>query len=377
MTTVILGLAVGFVGCSVSSPILRFLKEKKVLPGTESSVSEPTQPVQEMTETQPGIAESATEPLDLPSIADMHGFYLPEDALATEASLRAALEQVPVGTTHVAAQLKTKGGFLHYASGVEDAGICGAVVSALPLETICSIIHEAGFVPAACINALEDSVYPRTYASAGYQNTLTGEKWLYSNGGTGASPMLSPFSGLTEYYLCSITAEVSAAGFDVIICQGLIFPEFSEEDLAVLGADVASDDRYTALADIAASMQEAAGDAVFLIEADGRYLLDNSTETESVAETVRPDGVLILIDEETSAKRMTLRSAFSGMQCAFVLDTDTPLTEDTLEQLTIDGSYWIPPDTALGILSPEDSAESTEEPPSSEAAENSVQDGME
>ncbi len=341
--------AIGFVGFSAGAPILKFLEEKKVVTqndGEASSVPDATAAT-ESDSVQP--QEEATEaPVQQKPLEDLCGYYLPESALTTESQLRSALTDVPAGTTHIVVPLKTQGGFLHYASALDDVRMCGAVVSALPAETICSVIRDAGYVPGACINALEDSVYPRTFSAAGYQ-TITGEKWLYSGASTGAAPMLSPFSVLAEEYLAALTGEISEAGFEVIICQGLVFPEFSEEDLAVLDTNADAYDRYTGLEEIAGAMRASAGDAMFLIEVDGQYVLDGKTDILTALDSISEDGVILTIDDTTSPQYGTIKNAVSNSQCVFKIQSAQTVTDEILAPLTINGSYFIHPGTQLSI----------------------------
>ncbi len=356
--TLLAAAAIGFVGYSAAGPILKFLENKEIVQSSQEPADSSAEPTpsdsgtpaetQPSTETEmPPQSSSAA----MQELSGIKGAYLSETVLSAESALQQELSQLPSGTTHVAVTLKAKGGFLYYASSVEDAALCGAVVAAMDLDTICSKIRDAGYTPVACINALEDSVYPRTFASAGYQ-TITGDKWLYASDVSAAAPMMSPFSNLAAEYLTGITAEISAAGFEMIICQGLIFPDFTEEDLAVLDAQAGAHDRYTALAEIAEAMCTAAGDAAFLIELDGQRALDGGLDAVTALGMLLEDGVLVTVDDTTIASSATLQNAFRGTQCLFLYKGSTALTNDRLAQLTVNESYFIHPDASYGVLAP-------------------------
>jgi hypothetical protein len=62
---------------------------------------------------------------------------------------------------------------------------------------------------------------------------------------------MSPFSAGTKSYLSRITAEISQAGFDEIICTDISFPYFRNSDLSYIGSIVKSETRYLALVEVA------------------------------------------------------------------------------------------------------------------------------
>ncbi len=294
-----------FVGYSVGGPVMRFLEEQNVIAPAGDSVAE-TMPTAESTEpsvqqTEASVSdttapsETLPQETDLPESLRMQGCVLAPDALSTAQNLRDALSALPAGTTHVFVPLKTAGGSLHYASAVEDSGMSGAVVAAMPLMEIHTIISEAGFVPAAVVNALDDSVYPQTFADAAYTLAGSSERWLDASPENGGKPLLSPFSPLTKEYLSELAAEISGAGFQLILCEGLDFPDFSEDDLALLDPRAGSPDRGAALVHLVSAMQEAAGDAVFCIAVDGTELLSGKPDILSSGAPLTADAAAVAI----------------------------------------------------------------------------------
>ena len=63
-------------------------------------------------------------------------------------------------------------------------------------------------------------------------------------------PWMSAFSAGAKSYLSRITAEISLAGFDEIICKDISFPLFRSSDLGYVGSIVKSETRYLALVDV-------------------------------------------------------------------------------------------------------------------------------
>ena len=75
--------------------------------------------------------------------------------------------------------------------------------------------------------------------------------WLDNSPSNGGKPWMSPFSAGTKSYLSRITAEISQAGFDEIICTDITFPYFRNSDLRYIGSIDKSETRYLALVEVA------------------------------------------------------------------------------------------------------------------------------
>ncbi len=321
-----------FVGYSIGAPVMDFLKKQEILVPTSiaetdtSSVTESTAPTEEPT--QPPVQEHSR----------LCGYYLDKSALSTKQTLEDALSAVPEGITHVIVPLKAEGGRLYYATRLADAGMCGAVIAATPLETIYTVIAEKGYIPVASVNALEDSVYPHTYAEAAYKIADSTEKWLDDAPENGGKPRLSPFSELTLDYLANLTDEIVQTGFTVILCEGLIFPDFTAEELQTLDTRVSSADRSSALADVVNVMKNAAGNAAFYVSVDGDALLKGKAELMDAAELISVTGIVVSADAQTAQQKQKIQNLLSEFSCVLQLEG-----EGDAQSAAIDGSYILRP----------------------------------
>lgn len=338
VTMTIAGIAVlVFVGYSAGGPIMKFLEEQEI-------ITAPTEPPVSLAESEPSEtsaasvgqeSEAATEPVQTPQNAEIRGYYLDAYALSTEQSLRSALETVPSDITHIIVPLKTKGGNFYYATSLEDVAMSGAVIAALPLETIHSVITESGFIPAAVINTLEDHIYPNIYKEASYHIVGTEENWLDAAPENDGRPWLSPFSSLTKDFLFNVTEEIADAGFSPIICEGIYFPQFSENDLALLDPRAGAVDRGTALAEVANAMQEAAGDAAFYVTIDGEALRSDGVDLMKSGKPLTADGYVVTVTSETSEE---IKALTADMPAVLRLDGS-----GSVQQVTVNGSYLLHP----------------------------------
>ncbi len=320
-----------FVGYSVGAPVMDFLEKQGII--TPSSVSE-TNETQASTISETSETDEQTSKLTTPKHEKLCGFYLDKSALSTQQSLEDALSQVPAGTSHVIVPLKAEGGRLYYGTSLADASMSGAVIAAMPLETIYNTITDGGYIPVAALNALEDSVYPQTYAEAAYRIAGTSDKWLDANG----KPLLSPFSELTEDYLMNLSREVADAGFPVILCEGLTFPNFTADDLLQLDPRAGTSDRGGALADLVSAMQSAAEGTAFYVSVDGESLLGGNPELFTSGKPFAPTGVVVTVDAETVGRKAEIQEMLDGYSCVLQLTGD-----GSVQSAAIDGSYIIDP----------------------------------
>lgn len=331
--TVLAILCLAFVGYSVGGPVLRFLEEREIIaPVSEKDKEQQTGEVPTEADTSSAESAEATEAAteettEAPGevLSDVHIYVLDTSALATESALQEALAALPADATHAAVQLKAKGGSLHYATALEDAMMSSAVASFMPLETIRDAIRNAGFEPVAVINAYEDHIYPRTFASAGYQIAGTEERWLDNTPENNGKPWLSPFSALAEDYLCSVTEEIAAAGFPMILCEGLVYPQFSEADLTMLDPRAGSVEHENQLADSANAMQSHAGDAIFLVKADSTSLLQ-------AAGRLSADGIAVVVEED---------ALWDGILAELAEFTCIPVTADGAAEVPDENGNYI------------------------------------
>ncbi len=317
-----------FVGYSVGGPVLRFLEEREIITKKPPESKAETSPSVSDTQSAPESSDSAvdsvesaavTEPQEAVTLPEMHVYMLEQSALASGKALQEALEALPADATHAAVMLKSKGGSLHYATEIADVSGTSAVVSVLPAETICAAIETKGLVPVAVINAFEDHVYPRTFSAAGYQIAGSGERWLDNSPENGGKPWLSPLSAIGVDYLETLVDEIADAGFPVILCEGLTFPDFSEEDLTMLDPRAGAPDRSTFLASAVNAMQEAARGTMFLVKMDGEAVLDHSEPVYASAGNLSADAIVVSVENE--AELEAAAAELEGFACIPMMDT--------------------------------------------------------
>lgn len=331
VTLTVLGTgALVFVGYSIGAPIMDFLKEQNIL--VPISTLESKGEVSSETELP---TEGSTQPMT-PKHEKLCGFYLEKSALSTKQALDEALSAIPAGITHVIVPLKTEGGRLYYGTRLADAGMCGAVIAATPLETIYTTIVDRGFIPVASINTLEDSVYPQTYAESAYKIAGTTDKWLdQENGG---KPCLSPFSELTLDYLSNLTDEIVHAGFRVILCDGLMYPEFTQEDIQKVDAPLTSEDKSAALAQLVKVMSEASEQAAFYVSVDADDLLMGRAGFLKSDEQLPITGVIVSVNADSLMQKQMIQDQLSDYSCVLQLEG-----EGNSNSVVIDGSYILRP----------------------------------
>lgn len=353
-----------FVGYSAGGPIVEFLEEQEIIAPATEPAADLTEP-QETASMPAASVEETTIPEETepPAKQDtMQGYRLAVSALSTEQALRDALAAVPAGTTHVFVPLKERGGALYYATAQQDAAASGAVKAAMPLETIHSVISEADFIPAAVLSTLEDHIYPQTFAEAGYTISGSSERWLDAAPEEEGKPWLSPFSPIAEDYLCCLTAEIADAGFTVILCEDMVFPEFSESDLEMLDPRAGAADRGTSLAQLFSRLQESAGDSALYLGLDGAQVLAGDADILHSGAAIAPDAAVISMPSGMLAQLPAVLTELGSIP-------GIPQWEDTA-QPPADGSCLILQETGQTTEPTEETTDQTEptETTASEAA---------
>ncbi len=350
-----------FVGYSVGGPIMRFLEEQRILTPpeqpqeeqilpTETTAPAPSEPVQTTATTA-----LAAEP-ELPEEVQMQAYRFSSAALSDAKALQRALDNLPDGISHVFVPLKTKGGNLYYASTIEEASVSGAVIAAMPLADIHRMITEAGYVPCAVIDTLDDSIYPQLCKESAYNLAGSSERWVNADG----KPQLSPFSPLTKAYLCELTEEISGAGFAHILCESLDFPEFSETDLAMLDPRASAQDRGTALAHLLTAMQETAPTTAFYLSVDAQKLLAGKADIFKSGAAIMPEAALITLPEGENVELSAISAKLHGIPAIFVYPDNPPESQPY---------YLIYPDTSAPVVESTEPAEETESTDTTESTE--------
>ncbi|MCM1023896.1 MAG: putative glycoside hydrolase [Prevotella sp.] len=278
--------ALVFVGYSVGQPIYKYFSEREDKDLAEETVpwTPPVMPddTEDAEESVPDETEDVSDDENSEERKpDFSACLLPETALASEADLRAALENAKgSGYTAVVAALKAEGGKIYYKTGSQMALTAdGAVAGDMYAGQIAAMIRNAGFIPIASVNLLEDHNLYGEYKTGSYHFEGTTSTWLDDSAANGGKPWLSPFDTDTQSYAAYLSNEVSGAGFEYVIFDGIVFPNFRSSDLNYIGASVKDPNKYKALisiADIAAKAAETNGASVLVTVSAGDIISGKS-----------------------------------------------------------------------------------------------------
>ncbi|MCR4889715.1 MAG: putative glycoside hydrolase [Ruminococcus sp.] len=242
LLTVLLIGGIGFIGYSVAEPIINYTQHKGDEPSESTKAEE---------NTSGDVTEGATDPSSGEKInAELFtAAHLRASDLTDMKSLQSALNSVPQGEgiEYVEVPLKVKGGKVYYASSCAEAKMSGAIQSSLTLGDINSAIKESGYKPAASVSVFCDNILPVSYPDTGFKTVDDGSQWLDNDPANGGKPWVSPFSSSALSYVSDIVSEVSAAGFDRVVCSDIMFPYFRESDLELLDEKLGKTERFMAL----------------------------------------------------------------------------------------------------------------------------------
>lgn len=239
--------AIVFLAYSIGKPIIDYINspaEERGDPWTKPKpvvTQESTEPVTEQTEAQ---TTSAVQQMMAGRFSAVT--LSADDIASTESLAEAASGAKNQGYSAAVLCLKTEGGRIYYATGSEMGILAGDnVMSAVTAQELVSTVKAAGLIPIAQINLLNDN---NMYGRKGvYKYENEDSVWLDNSPTKGGKPWLSPFSADTQTYFAQISRELSDAGFELIICDGLIFPPFRNSDLNYVGSIVKNEERWQAL----------------------------------------------------------------------------------------------------------------------------------
>ena len=184
------------------------------------------------------------------------------------------------GYNAVIVTLKSEGGKINYNTSSEFAKTgADAVQGTMPAVQIASMIKGGGLKAFAVINILEDNNRYGENRDGSYHNS-DGTTWLDNAPSKGGKPWLSPFETDTVTYTEYLFDEVSEAGFDGVIAEGLAFPHFRNSDIKYIGDIVNSPDRYKSLISLANTAKAAAeaNSAKFMLDLSAADILKGEAE---------------------------------------------------------------------------------------------------
>ena len=193
-------------------------------------------------------------------------YYLDPDSMSDSDSLDAALDELAAsGCNAVIFPVKTEGGVFHYKTELDFVATVidgnDPIQSELSAADIVKAAESRGLRPVALMSVLYDNNRYGDYRDGSYRSE-DGDTWLDTSPDKGGKPWLSPFDETAQEYLCDIVTELGEAGFDEVICDDFIFPEFRSSDIDMLGEEVSPySDRYQALTSLAVMMNNAGNDA--------------------------------------------------------------------------------------------------------------------
>lgn len=283
LTVLLIG-GIGFLGYSLAEPIINYNQHKGDSP--ESDMPEGTTTTAETTaaasETHTEVVTEAVTEADVKKTESYMAAALSEKDMSTIETLRAALEKIPgdSGIEYVEVPLKSRGGAVWYGTSVFEAQTSGAVMSSMTLGDIKAEIESKGFVPAASISVFDDSKLPAAYPETGYTKIPDGSQWLDESPENGGKPWASPYSQKAVDYNFNLVNEISAAGFEQVICSGLVFPDFSDSDLELLDEELGRNERCMAMISAANLLYSKAlsNGASMLIEVEASDILSGNTD---------------------------------------------------------------------------------------------------
>lgn len=280
---IILALLV-FVGYSVAKPVYKYFSERSGKDSAEETVpwTPPVMP-DDTDSTGDETSDVPEESADVPEDngenrkLDFSAYQLPETALVSDSDLKNALESAKgSGYTAIVVTMKAEGGKIYYKTSSQMAlSADGAVAGDMYAGQIASMIKSAGFTPIAKVNILEDHNWYGEYKTGAYRFEGSTSTWLDNAAANGGKPWLSPFDTDTQSYAAYLANEVSGAGFDYVIFDGIVFPPFRNSDLNYVGAIVKDPSKYKTLisiADISAKAAEANGSSVMVTASAGEII---------------------------------------------------------------------------------------------------------
>lgn len=288
-----------FVGYSVAGPIGRYIASRpdrtETQPWTPTDTDVITEETSAQTEELPAVTDITQPSVSLPAVTEAQtsadalqpaettvttaaseptaalrdggaAYYLDPDSMSDADSLDAALDELAAsGCNAVIFPVKTEGGIFHYKTELDMVATVidgnDPIASELSASDIVKAAESRGLRPVALMSVLYDNNRYGDYRDGSYRSE-DGDTWLDTSPDKGGKPWLSPFDETAQEYLCDIVTELGEAGFDEIICDDFIFPEFRSSDIDMLGEEVSPySDRYQALTSLAVMMNNAGNDA--------------------------------------------------------------------------------------------------------------------
>jgi hypothetical protein len=164
----------------------------------------------------------------------------------------------------------------------------------------------------AVIDTLEDHLISTVISEAGFR-TADDWEWLDASPDKGGRPWATPYSNATVTYLSKITKELSAAGFEGIILDGVKFPNFGNYDYSLLPKHLKESGRTDKLISLINKCASTADKSHTAVNIDAAQLLTlNKAYYKGTAEIWKSKtkltntGLLITLDVNTLGTSLTI-----------------------------------------------------------------------
>lgn len=254
LTALLIG-GIGFLGYSLAEPIINYTQHKGDKPEEIPVITTTETAETETASTETAAADSTVTAVEVTTSAESISAdnycaaALKSSDMTSLEAIENALADIPKnkGIEYVSVPLKISGGNICYKSSLYEAQASHAIISEVPPDKIAEAIVNSGFKPSAMISALDDNIIPVTFPETGYSSVMDGSQWLDAAADDGGKPWASPYSEAYVNYLSAVVNEVAAAGFEHIVCSDLAYPNFKENDLAVLDQRLGQNERCMAL----------------------------------------------------------------------------------------------------------------------------------
>ncbi len=203
-------------------------------------------------------------------------------ALTSDALIAQTIDSLAAqGTTYVVVTLKDTSGYIHYASGLEQASQSIAATLVDIDAVVCAII-DAGMIPVASIATFQDPIsgYQDKSLAIGYVGT--DYRWLDNTAEAGGKAWMNPYADVSVTFIGDIISEVSDLGFAHVLLGQVQFPNqiSSSQDFGEIGDATRVDALCSAIAAWDARFEEQ--DITIWIEYDYETCLTESNITGGV-----------------------------------------------------------------------------------------------
>jgi hypothetical protein len=163
--------------------------------------------------------------------------YLPLDVIKNSSRLESALAELSAkGIQGVVFDLKDASGIVHYQSGLELVQQNRAQAEdSYDLTQVMAAVREAGLVPVGRIFAFKDATAAGHMYDSAVKYMNSSVNWIDDYQENGGKSWLNPNDREAQDYIISIVEEAAGKGMDVLLLDGVQFPEGFSLELATYG----------------------------------------------------------------------------------------------------------------------------------------------